>query len=430
MMAQYACGASDPRHRRLSTWLSARLRLACLFVLLSGLLACNIHQPTQPMQASSLASPAPGSTPTSAASPTRAAFVTPPPPSTQVTVTPGAAADATEIPRIPTELPRIEAQSAAKLAPLTSIRFGPWELTMALAWSPDGKLLAISAGEYLHLYRATDWQRLSSTRIGSLTHSLAFSPDGVWLAAGSRDGYLRLWSTDALVAATDAPPRWSQQAHRKGVNMTAFSPQLVDGDWLLASGGNDAVARFWEMESGENIGLMVGGTFAVPSIAFLPDGKNLAVTNGDRIRLREIGTERITGTLAADVPLYSLAVSPDGRWLASGGSDNRIRLWEPQTAYRTGQEKYPQPVMLSGHNGRLETYQALIWQVAFNPQGDLLASVGGDGNLYLWDILLQQPVISRFAHVGGATCLAFRPDGQLLATSGLDGNVLIWGIGQ
>lgn len=301
---------------------------------------------------------------------------------------------------------------------------------MALAWSPDGNWLVVSAGEYLYVYRTANWERVSSTRIGSLTHSLAFSPDGLWLAVGSRDGYLRLWSTNMLVAQVDAPPRWSQQAHRKGVNQAAFSPLPVDGNWLLASGGNDAVARFWKLESGDNIGLMVGGTFAVPSIAFLPDGKNLAVTNGDRIRLREIGTERIIGTLAADVPLYSLAVSPNGRWLASGGSDNRIRLWNPQTAYRTGQEEYPQPVMLSGHNGRLETHQALIWQLAFNPDGELLASVGGDGYLFLWDVLLQQPAISRFAHVGGATCVAFRPDGQLLVTGGLDGSVLIWGIGQ
>jgi len=425
MMAQYACGASDPKQHPASRQMRAELRWTWAFFLISGLLACNANL-AQPDETFNTASPPPIS-PTASA---RTALITPSLTPTQAMVTAVVVANASDVPRFPTQPPRIEAQTAPRLTALTRIRFSPWELAMALAWSPDGKWLVISAGEHLYVYRTADWERVSFTRTGSLTHSIAFSPNGTWLAAGSRDGYLRLWSFGDLTAGADAPPRWSQQAHRKGVNTTAFSPSPADGNWLLASGGNDAVARFWKLESGENIGLMVGGTFAVPSIAFLPDGKNLAVTNGDRIRLREVGTERITGTLAADVPLYSLAVSPDGRWLASGGSDNRIRLWDPQTAYRTGQEEYPQPVILSGHNGRPETYQALIWQVVFSSHGDLLASVGGDGNLFLWDVHRQQPATSRFAHPGGATCAAFHPDGQLLATGGLDGSVLIWGIGQ
>jgi WD40 repeat protein len=298
---------------------------------------------------------------------------------------------------------------------------------MAVAWSPDGETLAISAGDSIFIYRTLDWQQLSSFNIGALTHSLAYSPDGAWLATGSRDGNVRVWAAASLAAIDQDPPLLVLQAHRKGVNSVAFSPSTGPLGSILASGGNDAVARFWDPVHGENLGLMVGGTFAVPSIAFLPDGSQMAVTNGDRIRLRQVGSERIVGTFASDEPLYSLAISPDGGLLAAGGSDNQVRLWRPEQAFRTGQLEYIEPMRLVGHQGRLGTYRSLIWQVVFNPSGELLASAGGDGTVRLWDIHSSELLQTLQAHPGGATSIAFHPNGRALVSGGLDGVVCIWG---
>jgi WD40 repeat protein len=310
----------------------------------------------------------------------------------------------------------------AQLAPQHELRFTPWELVMAVAWSPDGASLAVSAGDNIHLYRAESWERITTLYIGALTHSLAFSPQGGWLAAGSRDGNLRLWKTADLLNGQPATPVLTVLAHKKGVNAVSFSSE----GQRLATGGNDAVARFWDPEKGVLTGLTIGGSFAVPSIAFTPDGTVLAVVNGDKVRLREVGSERIVGTFQADTSLYQVVFSPDGRLLAATGSDNLIRLWRVEQAYRTGQEHYPDPRLFSGHDGAAGTFRALVWKAVFSPDGQLLFSAGGDGTVRLWEAVSGKLLGTYLAHPGGATCLSLRADGLRLASGGLDGSVKIW----
>jgi WD40 repeat protein len=296
---------------------------------------------------------------------------------------------------------------------------------MAVAWSPDGLYLAASVGAKILLFDTRLWEPQAVVEVGAFTHSLAFSPNGTLLASASRDGWVRVWSVPALLQGESGRlPLLALEAHEKGANKVAFSP---DGS-ILASGGNDALARFWDLATGESLGLMIGGTYAVPSIAFAPSGATLAVVNGEVVRLREVGSERITGTLRAKGPLYNVAYSPDGNILAASDLDNAIHLWDPALAFRTGQEQYPQAQVLSGHTGSPGTYRALVWELAFSPDGALLASVGGDGALIVWDLAAGQPGALLQAHSRAATSVAFHPGGRALASGGLDGMLVIWGV--
>ena len=328
--------------------------------------------------------------------------------------------------QLPDVLVALRPQNIDRLAQLGFLRFDPWELITAISWAPKDEAVAIAAGNFIRVFRPWTWEQITELEIGAFTYSLDFDPFGNWLAAGSRDGVLRVWSTPNLLGPinTNPAPNLVLQAHKKGVNSIAFSP---DGR-ILASGGSDAVARFWDPVSGELLGSAIGGTFVVPGIAFAPQGGSVAVINGDVVRLRDIDSESILGTFLADASLYCLAYNPAGDWLSVGGVDNRIRLWRPSQAFRSGQEEYPDAVFLEGHAGAPGSYQALIWQVRFSPDGDLLASAGGDATLRFWNPDQAALLTTLRAHTLAVTSLAFQRQGLALATGGLDGVVYFWGI--
>lgn len=320
---------------------------------------------------------------------------------------------------------RLEApRGQTRLTREAEIRFGSWELVTALAWSPDGGALAVAAGDSIYIYRASDWGLVSSARLGAFTHGLDFSPDGRWLAAGSHDGVVRLWDAGRLLDGSSFEPVWAIKAHRKGVNAVRFNSQGT----LLASAGNDAMARFWGMPDGEALGVTIGGSFAVPSVDFSLDGQVLAVVNGDMIRLREAASERIVGSFQSSAPLFHVEFSPNGEEIAAAGNDNLIRIWKTGQAFRSAQPVYPEPRLLAGHNGQEGTFRALVWAVVFSPDGSRLVSAGGDAMVRVWDVQSGELLSSSAAHAGGATSLAFQPDGGRVASGGLDGRVVIWAL--
>jgi predicted NACHT family NTPase len=111
--------------------------------------------------------------------------------------------------------------------------------------------------------------------------------------------------------------------------------------------------------------------------------------------------------------VFSVAFSPDGQTLASGGEDNTIRLWDLR-------QPAAAPAVLRGH-------ERWVNAVAFSPDGQTLASGGGDSTIRLWD--LRQPAAAPTVlrgHERGVLSVAFSPDGQTLASGSGDQTIRIW----
>jgi WD40 repeat protein len=112
-----------------------------------------------------------------------------------------------------------------------------------------------------------------------------------------------------------------------------------------------------------------------------------------------------------DAPLLAVAVSPNGRVVASGGEDQVVKLWDLPT----------RQVLRS-----LKRHTAAVWGLTFSPDGRALASGSRDGTIVLWDVAAGTEVHTLRGDADSFSRIQFSPDGRLLAAGGQGGLVHIW----
>ncbi len=250
---------------------------------------------------------------------------------------------------------------------------------------------------------------------GGTVSALAFSPDGRLLATGSADALVRLWQVDQEPAADPI----LLDGHTQAITGLAFSP---NGEWL-ASGSKDHTVRLWKVGAGRQPAAPVvlsGPRQEILSLAISPDGRWLAAASLEQMawlwRLDERGPSSVPIALPLDGDGWALAFSPDGKFLAASAAEN-VRLWDLSSRNPAGSTR-----LLSGHQG-------LVTSLAFSPDSRWLASGSRDHTARLWDLGANDPSARPFVlagHEDWVNCVTFSPDGQLLATGSGDTTVRLW----
>jgi WD40 repeat protein len=327
-------------------------------------------------------------------------------------------------------------------------------------------------------------------RLQDYVHRAAFSPDGRNLAACSASGQVVTWHI----------PGRARACAFKGHDGWAFALAWDRRSSLLASGGRDGMVRIWDVATGEErAALPVGtrgdwiehlswdrrtdrlaasagktvqvwscgedGSFlhgaeiashttTVSALAWMPPGGGLLSACYGGASLWRIGEEKPVRTFPYAGAMLSIAVTPDGQYLASGNLDSSVHLFKTANEQNWHMSGYPVKVravafdqtglnlwtvsgpsliawnmkQFEGSSGRLfKGHLGWIQDMSCHPTLPVVATVGEDGLLCLWDAGTTKPRASQEVNKnGGLSCVAWSPDGTRLVTGATDGTLSLF----
>lgn len=286
-----------------------------------------------------------------------------------------------------------------------------------IVYTPDGKrVLAACADDTFRILDAQTGKELfrAKEHEGAL-NCIAVSPDGKWAATGEiarrvgQPSFVLIWDivNNKLLHKVSGAGHWSENDCR-----LVFRPNSKQ----LAVISEANAIHFINCETGQHQKSLkdkaLGHVFA---LAYTPDGA-LGISggnNGQIIVWNADTSVQVREMLGHHGSVSSLAISPDGKRVASGGggNDNTIRFWN----LSTGKAE----TAIAGHT-------ADVGHVEFSPDGMYLASASLDGSIRIWDVGTHQTRSILRGNNGQIASAAFRPEGYELASSGRDGKIMIW----
>lgn len=321
----------------------------------------------------------------------------------------------------------------------------------AASFTPDGKLMSADSNGAVKVWDLVAKREASSlsARVGAdfteeTIASAIFSADGKFLAAGNAD------RTASLYSAETGEKLETFENRTGGYLAIAFS---ADRRWLAAAGSENSI-KLWDLQTGQSLPPLTGHTGFVTSLVFDRDNRLISASVDGTIRIWDALSQKQIALLKGDKGnVSSVAVGKSGAFLASGGLDKRVGIWDPKTR---------QPMFLSGHTGEVTTVavspdEKLIasgstdktirfWDaasgaplraienipdevdsVAFSPDGKFLASGGADKTVRIWDSATGAPVGALSGHTAKIRAVAFTPDGKQIVSGGEDKTLRVWG---
>jgi WD40 repeat protein/DNA-binding SARP family transcriptional activator/energy-coupling factor transporter ATP-binding protein EcfA2 len=330
--------------------------------------------------------------------------------------------------------------------PLSQPIFGHDDWVTSLAFGANNTLLASAGSDgQVILWDITPISGESGTVIrpesrtlveqGEPIWDLVFSPDDRTIITGGADGRVTLWDmTEQHPLARQFPGPASPE------ESLAFNP----GGRLLVAGGRDNTVTLYDVDENSNtfgqaVDQLNGHANRVLAADFSPDGRLLATADRDGLIFLwdvETGKLAMPPLIAHQADVFDVAFSPNGQLLVSSGDDGSIHLWDVNKGQQLVSVLQGAGIT-SGHDRRLDD----VFEVTFSPQGEWLASGGSGGEVILWDLgsLVEyttskgnsdesQPPSQRFNWnygQGFILALAFSPDGRTLASGSNDGEIFL-----
>jgi WD40 repeat protein len=323
----------------------------------------------------------------------------------------------------------------------------------AALFSGDGSRLLVASGGVVSLWETETWNELREVPAheGDVWALAVVPGAGVFATGNAGAATVRLYEEDSGAAAGEFGGRtrrmWS----------LAFSP---DGRLLATAADDGDPVRVWDVATGAVTHRLTGHTGQVYAVAFTADGKQLATADDDTVRLWDAATGEPVGTAGGDDigPVLSVAFSPDGSLLATGGYDGRLQLWNLAGGSAA-------PRTLAAHKGPVwlveftadgstlvsaDHQTARRWDVATGKvtatlgalggdmqdvavareSGHLAVSSGAEGQERLRVYTPDRVVIADESIDGAAYALAFSPNGALLAVGGESQEVSLWDVAE
>ena len=293
---------------------------------------------------------------------------------------------------------------------------------LALALTPDGQRLAVGSGERVTILDLAKTNQIIATLTGhrDAVQSLAWSTNGRWLAAGS---YRRLSLWDAQSDSTNHTRHWATPDGR--VTALLFTPDagtLLSGEAASSRGG---VVRAWRVQDNTLAAEWSAHTDSIYGLAISADGKRLATAGGDRVaKIWQWPSRQLEAVLEGhSAAVYSVGLNGNGTQAATASADKTVLLWDLKTRLKLTQ--------ITSHKGGVT---GLAWAAA----DKMLATSSEDGTARTFTNFIehtgaQSSSTATERRLGGAGLLnavAMSADGKVVAAGAQDGTVWLWNDGQ